>query len=113
MHELSVTQNVVRIAVENAEKHGAKRIKQINIVVGDMSSIVDDSVQFYFDIISKGTPAEGAVLFFRRVPIECICSDCGKTFNPDPGSFTCPFCQGFGVVTDAGMEFYVDSIEVD
>ena len=113
MHELAVTQNLVRIAVENAERHGANRIKQINIVVGDMSSIVDDSVQFYFDIISKGTPSEGAVLFFRRIPIECICTECGKTFNPNPGSFECPFCQGLGMVTDSGMEFYVDSIEVD
>ncbi len=113
MHELSVTENVVRIAVENAEEHGAKRIKQINLVVGELSSIVDDSVQFYFDIISKGTIAEGAKLFFRRMPAECICTMCAKTFEPEPGTYRCPFCGGQGKVTNAGMEFYVDSIEVD
>ena len=67
MHELPVTQGMLSIAVEHAERAGAEKITAINITVGEMSGIVDDSIQFYFDFVSKDTPAEGALLNFERV----------------------------------------------
>ena len=64
MHELSVTEGLIKIIVDEAEKRDIRKISRINLVIGDLASIVDDSVQFYYDILSKGTAAEGAVLFF-------------------------------------------------
>lgn len=113
MHELAVTQNVLDIAVEHAKQGGATRIKRINLVIGEMSSIVDDSVQFYFDFISKGTMAEGAELQFRRIPAEFRCGECNQIFSPEADDFRCPRCAGLGIVTDVGSEFYMESIEVE
>ncbi|MCL5256473.1 MAG: hydrogenase maturation nickel metallochaperone HypA [Chloroflexi bacterium] len=113
MHELTVTQNVLDIAIEHARQGGATRITRINLVIGEMSSIIDDSVQFYFDFISKGTMAEGAELQFRRIPAQFRCSECGQMFTPEGDDYRCPRCAGLGIVTDVGSEFYVESIEVD
>ena len=74
MHELPITQSLLEIALQHGEQAGAQRITQLDIVVGELSSIVDDSVQFYWDIVSKGTIAEGADLSFRRVPGTLRCS---------------------------------------
>ena len=52
MHELPITEGILKIATEAAE---GRRITTIHLLVGELSSIVDDSVQFYFDILSKGT----------------------------------------------------------
>ncbi|MGD8998651.1 MAG: hydrogenase maturation nickel metallochaperone HypA, partial [Anaerolineae bacterium] len=67
MHELSVTESLLEIALRHAARAGAARITRLNIVVGELSSIVDESVQFYWDIVSRGTMAEGAELHFERV----------------------------------------------
>ena len=58
MHELAVTEGILALALETAQRAGARRISGIDLVVGDVSSIVDDSVQFYFDVLSRNTPAE-------------------------------------------------------
>ena len=110
MHELSVTQNVLDIALKNA---GARRIRQVNLVVGQFSSIVDDSVQFYWDIIAKDTLAEGAKLHFRRVPAELQCMACFEKYHPDGDELLCPKCGSVGAKIIAGEEFYVEAIDID
>ena len=68
MHELSVTESILEIALRHASKTKAARITNLYLVIGQLASIVDDSVQFYWDIISKDTIAEGAKLHFKRLP---------------------------------------------
>lgn len=113
MHELSVTQGMLEIALRHAQRAGAQRITRINLIIGDVTSIVDDSVQFYFDFISKDTIAEGAQLVFQRLPATFRCWDCGNTFTPKERDFTCPHCGGMSVEVVGGNEFRVESIEVE
>ncbi len=113
MHELAVTENILKIALEHAARAQAKRISAVYLVIGQMSSIVDDSVQFYWDLISAGTPAEGAQLHFRRLPIQMRCLTCEETFQPTGEDFACPRCGGQQVRVVSGDEFYLESIEVE
>jgi len=62
MHELAVTQSILKIALQHAEKANANRVTDLNIVMGELSKMVDDSIQFYWDIIAKDTIAEKATL---------------------------------------------------
>lgn len=110
MHELSVTQSILDIAVKNA---GARKIRQINLVIGQFSSIVDDSIQFYWDIISKDTPAEDSRLHFVRIPGEMTCQTCGYVFRPTDDTFDCPSCSSPFVKITRGEEFQVESIDVE
>jgi hypothetical protein len=57
MHELPVTESILDIAVKHARQANAQRIADIYLVIGQLSSIVDDSIQFYWDIIAKDTLA--------------------------------------------------------
>lgn len=114
MHELSVTEGVLATALEAARKAGARRIVAVDLVIGELSSIVDDSVQFYFDILSRGTPAEGARLRFRREPATATCRDCGHQLTVQvPLAPACPVCGGYHLQVSGGRAFYVESIEVD
>jgi hydrogenase nickel incorporation protein HypA/HybF len=113
MHELSVTEGLLSIVNEEAKKRGVKKVAGINLVIGELASIVDDSVQFYFDILSKGTASEGAVLFFRRVAAEYECRKCNHVFEKKSYSYHCPLCGGKAIIMNKGQEFYIDSIEVD
>jgi hydrogenase nickel incorporation protein HypA/HybF len=111
MHELAVTENILEIATRHARGAGAARITDLYLVIGQFSSIIDDSVQFYWDIISEGTLAEGAQLHFKRVPAEMACQSCGHTYRPDD-DLVCPRCDSSDVRLVAGSEFFLESIEV-
>ena len=114
MHELPVTQGILSVAIEAAQQHGGHPITDIYLVIGELSSIVDDSVQFYFDLLSKDTLAEGATLHFRREPAQATCWDCGHTFEVRPPlTPLCPACQSPRLHVTGGREFYVESIEID
>lgn len=113
MHELSVTENVLEIASKHANLSGASRVTAINLVIGQLSSIVDDSVQFYWDIISEDTICAGSVLNFSRIAATFHCSDCGHEFNLEARLAPCPRCGSIRSKIVAGEEFYIDSIEIE
>ncbi len=114
MHELPITQSILNIAVTTAQQHGGGRVTAINLVIGDMTSIVDDSVQFYFDILSKDTLAAGATLNFRREPATAACLDCQHETSVKPPLMPfCPQCGSVRLHVTGGKEFFIDSIELD
>lgn len=113
MHELSVTQSLLELALRHAEQRRAARVTQLHLVIGDLSSIIDDSVQFYWDIISRGTIAEGAVLHFKRVRTRMRCRACDVEYEPERGTLACPVCASTQVQVIAGEEFYLDAIDIE
>jgi len=113
MHELGITQGILDIVQEKAKEAEVSRVTRINLVIGSMSGIVDDSVQFYFDILSQDSLAEGATLCFSRIPMQVKCRPCGCSFSPDNMMWQCPQCGEWEVEITAGREFYIDSIEVE
>lgn len=113
MHEMAVTQRVLDIALEKAKEARANRVATINLVIGEMSSIVDDCLQFYFDFLSQNTPASGATLAFKRIPTQLGCRHCGHSFTPGSPPWKCPRCEQWDVEIQAGQELYIDSIEVE
>ena len=113
MHEYPVTLEIIRLAANAARDHGADSVKRISLVIGDMSGYVGDSVQMYFEEISKGTACEGCALNITRVEPRLRCASCGELFKRKPFSFACPHCGGDGQPTGIGTEFYIDSIEVE
>ncbi|MBE2201170.1 MAG: hydrogenase maturation nickel metallochaperone HypA [Anaerolinea sp.] len=113
MHELAITENILNIAVNHAQQAGAARVTDLHLVIGQLSSIVDDSVQFYWDIISKGTLCAGATLHFERIPAKLRCLDCDATYQLARELMACPQCQSSRVRVIAGEEFRLESIEVE
>ncbi len=113
MHEYAVTQSMIKLALDEANRAGASKILEIRLVIGDLSTIIDDSVQMYFDIMSEGTIAQGARLVFNRVKAQFKCRQCGEVFEKPPQGFDCPKCGGLGMPTDKGKEFYIESLEVE
>lgn len=111
MHELSVTESILEIALRHSREAGASAVTDLYLVIGDLSTIVDESVQLYWNIITDGTPAAGSTLHFRRVPGRLGCRTCGHTYSPRD-DLPCPACGGIEIDVLAGEEFYLESIEV-
>lgn len=107
-----VTENILDIALRHGRDAGADAITDLHLVIGELSSIVDESVQFYWDFVSKDTIAENATLHFRRIPAEIECRRCQYIYTPHE-SLTCPNCGSAQTKIIAGEEFYLEAIDVD
>ncbi len=113
MHELAITQSMFDLVLEQARKAEAKKVGKINLVIGEMTGVVGECMQFYFDFFSKGTLTEGAALSFTMIPPKVQCRGCGKTSELKEFDWTCPYCQSSSLEIIAGQELFVESIEVE
>lgn len=112
MHEYPITQHIIEMAEKYAKENDAIAVEAINLVVGDYSGYVADSINLYFEIIAEGTLCEKAVLSIERVKPKLKCTLCGEYFDRQPFSFACPNCKGEGEPTEIGKEFFLKSIEI-
>ncbi len=101
------------LALEKAAEAKAGKITRINMVLGELSGIVDESVKFYFDFLSKDTAASGASLCFEKIPTRLRCRHCQAVFPPQAQDWSCPDCHEAGIEIISGRECYLESIEVE
>ena len=113
MHESSITESLLSLAVGKANEAKAGKITRINLVVGELAGVVPECVQFYFDFISKNTIADGAVLSFVNKPATVRCRKCEKVFTPVNHDWSCPDCREADVEIVSGRECFMESIEVE
>lgn len=113
MHELTITESLLEIALRHGEKARANRITDLYLVIGELSSVIDDSVQFYWEIIAKDTPAEGAKLHFQRKPTEIQCLDCGNIYQPVDNNLACLDCNSIKINILSGEEFFLEAINIE
>ena len=109
MHEYALAKSILQTAAEHAQ--GAK-VKKIQLVIGESSGVMGESIRMYFDIFAENTPCEEAAIEIETVKPKLKCKACGMLFVRRPFSFECP-CGGEGEPTDIGREFFVKSITVE
>ena len=113
MHELAITEQIADIAIRHGEQNQAQKITDLYLVIGELSTVVDDSVQFYWDLITSETICEGAKLHFNRVPAVFQCQDCGNQYGLMEGELRpCPSCQSSKMEIIQGKEFHLESINI-
>lgn len=111
MHELSITESILEIAIDEARRAGASRIEKIRLKVGALTEVVPDSIQFYLDAVAPGTIAEGVRLETIAVPTGATCTRCSHFFVVAENALQCPACGGMGRITQ-GRELFIESLEV-
>ena len=62
MHELSIMQSALSLALDQARQAGASRVHTIRLRIGALSGVVPDALEFAFEALVPGTLAEGAKL---------------------------------------------------
>lgn len=113
MHELSIASNLMDIVKQSVDGQNVSRVTSLLIVIGEMSTVVPDCLAFAFEIISKGSIAEGARLDFEEKSLVGKCGDCGIEFHVENYVFLCPECESRKVEILSGQEFMLKSIECE
>ena len=99
MHEFSVMTQIVDIILKEAEKRDAEKIQHVNLDIGEFTLLGEEQLRFAFEVLTKGTIAEGAMLDIMMKPgtVECSCGYAGQPEHPDDlhtlaPIFKCPKC---------------------
>lgn len=113
MHELSIMQNALDMALEQARQAGAERVHTIRLRIGALSGVVPDALEFAFEALTPGTEAEGAALAIEEVPARFWCSACQREFQSEDMFAECPDCHKLSGELRAGREMELASLEID
>lgn len=115
MHELPITEGILKIVLKHAEINSARQVMAIHLQIGKLSDLEDEWIQRYFDYLSKGTVAEGAKLKIERMPIKVQCNACSASYEAEVaklGDLACPACGERGGTLLSGREYYIKEMEV-
>ncbi|MGO8740753.1 hydrogenase maturation nickel metallochaperone HypA, partial [Rhodoblastus sp.] len=112
-HEMSLTESVVEILAEEGRRQGFARVKKVWLEIGALSVVEPEAMIFCFDVVARGTLAEGAVLEIVRTPGRGWCLACEKDVALTKRFGACPECGGGRVQMTAGDEMRVKELEVE
>lgn len=113
MHELSIMDSAMNMALAQAREAGATRIHEIRLRVGALSGVVPEALQFAFEALAPGTLAESAKLRMDSVPARFWCEACQAEFAADDFLAACPHCQTISRHMRAGRELELASLEIE
>ena len=113
MHELSLAQSLVDILTRVAAEHGLERVASVRLELGALSCVEPRSLALAFEVVARGTPAEGCRVVHEQAPLVVACPSCGYEGPADPGAVGCPRCEGVPVRVVSGRETRVVSVTVD
>jgi hydrogenase nickel incorporation protein HypA/HybF len=106
MHELAITQGVVDAVTERT---GSAPVAVVRVRVGRLAGVVPDAMRFCFELVTAGTPLEGAELEFEQPEARARCRTCGRDFALPDLVLLCP-CGSADVEVLAGRELGVASV---
>lgn len=113
LHEMAIAEGILDIALDYAKQNDAKRVAEIGLIIGEMSGVVVESLEFGFNMLAKGTIADGAKLTIKNVPLMGRCTKCGETMHVEKYVFWCPKCHDGVLETISGREMKVEYLEVE
>jgi hydrogenase nickel incorporation protein HypA/HybF len=110
MHELSIAGAVVDIVNRHA---GGRRVTKVELRVGHLRQVVPSALEFAFELVAEGTPAEGAVLEMEEVPATVACRRCQSETTLAAFPAQCGTCGSLDVDVTGGEELLVDALELE
>ena len=106
-------QSALDLALDQARQAGASRVHAIRLRIGAISGVVPDALHFAFEVLTVGTPTEGAQLIIEDVPARFWCATCSREFESSNLLAQCPDCRSLSGELRAGREMELASLEIE
>ena len=120
MHDIQRSHEIVKVVLEAARREGAERIEQINLVIGELTFLSPDQIEFWIGELLRETIGEGAEVVIETRRPQVRCAECGYegevAVEDDPiYHFTsivpaCPRCGSAEVEVISGNECMIENV---
>lgn len=112
MHEMSLAEGIRSIVTDHARTHGFARVTVLRLEIGRFAGVEKPALEFAFDVVMRGSPAERARLEMLDLPGQALCYDCMKTVEIADRLDPCPLCGGGRLIPQGGDEMRIKDMEV-
>lgn len=111
MHEMSICEGIREVLCDTAQKHAVDRIARVRLEIGRFSGIEREALLFAFDVVMRGSPAEGAALEIIDVEGRALCFDCSQEVTVQDRLDPCPHCGSGKLMPTGGDEMRIKDLE--
>ena len=122
MHELSTSEAIAALVLEEATKREAQKVLGVQIDIGELSFLNPEQVKFWLELKFEETIACGAKLDIKTTKLGISCPECGYKggldMKGDPiyhfilPSLSCPRCGSSKVTVEKGRGCTVNRIKL-
>ena len=112
MHEMSLCEGMRQVIEDQARAHSVSRISRVRVEIGRFAGVETDALHFAWDVVMRGSVAEGAELVTLALPGRALCYDCMKEVEIDDRLAPCPDCSGGKLMPVSGDEMRIKDLEV-
>jgi hydrogenase nickel incorporation protein HypA/HybF len=113
--------NIIKAALDELSDHDVLSVEELVIVIGDMTNLGEEQMEFAFEVMTRDTILSGARLVFEREQIRLECKECefngpaeiikNEGYDHTIPVLSCPRCKG-PVNVSEGMACCIRSIKI-
>jgi hydrogenase nickel incorporation protein HypA/HybF len=111
MHEMSLCEGIREILIDQARAHHLGRITRVRVEIGRFAGVEKPALEFAWDAVMRGSPAEGAELVMLDLPGRAACFDCGRESEIEDRLSPCPACGSSALMPTGGDEMRIKDLE--
>ena len=108
MHEMSLCEGI-RNVISGATN---RKVTKVRVEIGKFAGVEKEALAFAFDVVMRGSNAEGADLIMIDLPGRALCYDCMKEVEIEHRLDPCPTCGGGKLMPQGGDEMRIKDLEV-
>lgn len=121
MHEFSMTTQIVQAVLDEAKKHNAKKVMEVQLIIGKLTYLGVDQIRFAYKILIEYTILKGSKLFIIEKDGKIECPNCNykgniplkadSTYHIPIPTLKCPECNKVANIVE-GKECTIKSIKM-
>jgi hydrogenase nickel incorporation protein HypA/HybF len=116
MHEMSLAEGVLGVIEDTlaAQPGGAagEVVRSVRLEIGRLAAVEIEALRFSFDVVKRGSVADGAALEVIELPGTAWCMQCCDTVAIAQRGDACPVCGSYQLQVTGGDELRVKDIEL-
>jgi hydrogenase nickel incorporation protein HypA/HybF len=112
MHEMSLCEGIRRVVDEAASAPDINRVTRVRLEIGRFAGVEKPALEFAWDVVMRGSKAEGAILEMIDLPGQATCFECLKQVEIKDRLDPCPECGGGKLLPEGGDEMRIKDMEV-
>ena len=112
MHEMSLCEGIRTVIEDHTRGRDITRVTRVRVEIGRFAGVEKPALGFAFDVVMRGSVAEGAELVMIDLPGRALCYDCMAEKEIADRLSTCPDCGGHKLMPVGGDEMRIKDLEV-